>query len=174
MKLTRQGLLVAAMQLVIVLSLGAKLLYDRFTRPRAWALCEVYDPNLPIRGRYVAESLRPIPEGFTYAVPNQPNVSDWWNNRYWAFLSVRDNQLIASAQGSGPGMWIHLRRNTDGSLSAITEEPVLIFIPDTANFPALKRGEELWVEVTLPAKGPPRPIRLALKNVNGFTPLHFN
>jgi hypothetical protein len=53
-----------------------------------------------------------------------------------------------------------------------TWEPVLYFIPDTAPNPAaLNRGEELWVEVTIPRKGPPRPIQLALKANGVWKPL---
>ena len=43
----RKGLLLAAIQLALVLSLGGKLLYDRFTRPRVWVLSQVYDPSCP-------------------------------------------------------------------------------------------------------------------------------
>ncbi|MGB6544043.1 MAG: hypothetical protein WBE97_00325, partial [Candidatus Acidiferrales bacterium] len=47
---------------------------------------------------------------------------------------------------------------------ALTEEPALVFVSDTADIPVLKTGQELWVEVTVPAKGPPRPIRMAIKS----------
>jgi len=47
----RKGLLLGAIQIALVLSLGGKLLYDRVTRPRVWVLSQVYDPDLPIRGR---------------------------------------------------------------------------------------------------------------------------
>ena len=46
------------------------------------------------------------------------------------------------------------------------------FIPDTAKSPfPLKPHEELWVEVTVPPSGPPRPIQLALSKDGMFTPL---
>jgi hypothetical protein len=54
MKPLTKAIAVALIQVLIVCSLGAKLLYDRRTRPRAWFKAERYDPNLPIRGRYVA------------------------------------------------------------------------------------------------------------------------
>ncbi len=174
MNLSHKGLLLAGMQLAIVLSLGAKLLYDRATRPRVWARTENFDPDLPIRGRYLALRLQVVPEGFTYQASQQPNVGDWWSNRQWGYLSSRNSQLIATAQGSGSGMWIHIQRNSDGTLSARTEEPVLVFVPETFQMPAAHTGDEFWVELTLPVKGPPRPIRLAIKNAGGFTPLHFN
>src|SRR3981189_937670 len=54
MKPMTRAIAVALIQILIVCSLGAKLLYDRRTRPRAWFKTERYDPNLPIRGRYVS------------------------------------------------------------------------------------------------------------------------
>ena len=50
-----KAIAVALIQILIVSSLGAKLLYDRRTRPQAWLRAPArYDPNLPIRGRYVS------------------------------------------------------------------------------------------------------------------------
>ena len=51
-------------------------------------------------------------------------------------------------------------------------EPVLFFLPEHATDPWKQaKGGELWAEVTLPASGPPRPIRLAIKQGDAFTPL---
>ena len=49
-----KAVVVVLIQVLIVSSLGAKLLYDRRTRPQAWFKADRYDPNLPIRGRYVS------------------------------------------------------------------------------------------------------------------------
>jgi hypothetical protein len=46
------------------------------------------------------------------------------------------------------------------------------FISDTAQSPLpLKPGQELWIEVTVPPKGPPRPMQLALKDNGAWKPL---
>jgi len=37
----------------------------------------------------------------------------------------------------------------------------------------LKAGEEMWVEVTVPAKGPPRPLRVGIKKDGVITPMVF-
>ena len=169
MNAVSKGLLLGAIQLLLVLSLGAKLLYDRVTRPRIWVLCEVYDPDLPIRGRYLSERLRMAAEGFGYQETNQQN--SWYMNRQWAHLEVRNDQLIAIPQGPGSGEWISLRTNSDGTIVALGEEPVLVFIPERADIPSLKSGQEMWVEVTVPAKGPPRPIRIGIKKEGVLTPL---
>lgn len=170
----RRGLLLVAIQIALVLSLGAKLLYDRATRPRVWVLSEVYDPDLPIRGRYLSERLRLPAEGFEYKESNKRNLNEWYMNHRWAYLEVRDNQLIAKQQGSGPAEWVHLHKNDDGTIVAVTDKPVLVFIPEHAAIPALKPGQEMWVEVTIPAKGSPRPIRIAIKKDGVLTPLTLN
>jgi hypothetical protein len=59
MKLVQKALLLAAVQCLMVLSLTGKLLYDRATCPRVWVKTAPYDPNLPIRGRYLALQLAP-------------------------------------------------------------------------------------------------------------------
>jgi hypothetical protein len=173
MTVARHSLLLAALQLLIVLSLGAKLLYDRQTRPRVWVLAQVYDPNLPIRGRYLSEQLHVPAEGFTYEEPPS-GVRNYYTNRQWAHLEIRNDQLIAVPTGVGSAEWVNLQKRPDGSLTAVCEEPVLFFIPDNANIPPLKRGQETWIEVTVPAKGPPRPLRLGIKENGSITPLALN
>ncbi len=43
-------------------------------------------------------------------------------------------------------------------------QPVNFYIAEHAQSPLpVKQGDELWIEVTVPPKGPPRPIQLALK-----------
>jgi hypothetical protein len=170
----RRGLLLAAIQLALVLSLGAKLLYDRATRPRVWALSEVYDPNLPIRGRYLSERLRLPAEGFSYKQSSQPNGNEWYLNHEWAYFEIRDGQLIAKQQGTSPGGWVYLRKNGDATVTAVLDQPVLFFISEHAQVPGLKPGEETWIEVTLPAQGPPRPIRIGIKRDGVLTPLKLD
>jgi hypothetical protein len=51
-------------------------------------------------------------------------------------------------------------------------EPVAFFIPEHVTDPSRRaRGEELWVEVSVPARGSPRPIRLGVKRDGVLTPL---
>ena len=53
MRTVYKGLIIAVLQMLIVGSLGAKLLMDRAMLPRVWVQVAPYDPSLPIRGRYV-------------------------------------------------------------------------------------------------------------------------
>lgn len=173
MSAMRKGLLLAAVQIAIVLSLGGKLLYDRATRPRVWVLGNGYDPDLVIRGRYLAEKLQFPAEGFTYAEPNDKNRYAGYMNTRWAYLAVRGDQLVGEARGAGSGEWVVLKKNKDGTLTASSQAPVLVFVPDDARIAPLKAGQELWVEVTVPAKGPPRAIRIGIKQNGVLTPLRF-
>jgi hypothetical protein len=82
--------------------------------------------------------------------------------------------LIAKQLGSGPGEWIYLHKENDGTLTAFSEEPVLLFISEHADIPSLQRGQQMWVEVTVPKKGPPRPIRIGIKKDGVLTPLKLD
>jgi hypothetical protein len=170
----RKGLLLGALQTALVLSLGGKLLYDRMTRPRVWVLAQVYDPELPIRGRYISERLQMPTEGFTYTESQGQKWNEWAINRQWAYLEVRDGKLFAYPRGSGTGEWIYLQKNTDGTIVGFGDEPVLLFISDRAELPQMQRGQEIWVEVTVPTKGPPRPLRLGIKKDGVITPLNLD
>jgi hypothetical protein len=165
-----KGLVLAALQVAVVLSLAGKLLYDRETCPRVWVQCRGYDPELPIRGRYLAQQLVMPAEGFTYTEPKR-NEQAWHLNRSWAYFEVRNGQIVAEKNGSGSGDWIYLSKNSDGTLSATTEEPVLLFLSDQAATPTPRTGQQTWVEVTIPKKGPPRPIQVGLKEDGVITPV---
>lgn len=169
-----KGLVIAAVQLAIVLSLGVKLLYDRATRPRVWVQCEAYDPSLPIRGQYLAENLRMRSSGLDYDSPTPGTSNFFYGNRHWAHLQVENGQLVAVSANNGPGVWVQLRKDAQGDVVAVTQEPVLLFVPENAQIPTLARGDEMWVEVTVPAKGPPRPIRIGIKRNGIITAFSFN
>jgi hypothetical protein len=87
-------------------------------------------------------------------------------------LNVRDGHLVANPADHSTGL--HVSRwtiNQGGEVTALME-PMAFFLPEHAVDPSLRRaGEELWVEVTVPKTGPPRPIQLAIKRGDTFTPL---
>src|SRR5437667_12119810 len=53
-----KGITLAVLQLALVASLGAKYALDRVRLPRVWAQTVAYDPDLPIRGRYLSVRVR--------------------------------------------------------------------------------------------------------------------
>jgi hypothetical protein len=163
----KRGLIVAVVHVLIVCSLGAKLVVDRARCPRVWVKTASYDPNLPIRGRYV--NLRIVvdaPEAKPAEVHKSPDGKDTWMTSVpeRARLDVRDGKLLAIPDEAGSVYYSSVNRNSQSGEIAI-DEPVAFFIPDTAQDPTRRKpGEELWAEVTVPRKGPPRPISLAVKN----------
>ena len=53
-------------------------------------------------------------------------------------------------------------------------DPVYFYISEHAQSPLPRDARaELWIEVTVPPKGPPRPIQLALKQNGDWRPLAF-
>jgi hypothetical protein len=176
MKPLYKGLIIALVHLCIVSSLGAKLLYDRTVRPRVWVLAAPYDPDMPIRGRYVSLQLVVEPRDIKEVVA----TGRGWVPPQLAVLRIENNRLVAEGDTSKAGFYpegIHVRfvQRQERKL-AVIEQPVAFFIPEHVPDPSRRQpGEELWVEVTIPRKGPPRPIQLGIKKGEGpIVPLAFN
>ena len=53
MKPLYRGIAVAVLHCLIVLSLAGKYAWDREHLPSVWTRTVPFDPNLPVRGRYV-------------------------------------------------------------------------------------------------------------------------
>src|SRR5262249_53675352 len=144
---------------------------DRHTLPRGWVRTQPYDPDLPIRGRYVQlrvetrldDALR------TADVPKGPPRGYGLSIRPARLAMDRDG-LILKRDESGQEFWI---RDAGGRYSPT--EPVAYFIPEKVADPSRRRaGEELWIEVSLPRRGPPRPIRLGVRRGGLLTPLRLD
>jgi hypothetical protein len=150
-----KGLILCGVQVVMVLSIGGKMLLDRATLPRLWVRAFPYDPNLPVRGRYVSLTINAEARGF-------PLGGLYDQARY----EVADGKLIA------------LPSNKDGTgieVSQLSPVRIAYFIPEHIPDPSRRdTSEELWVEVTVPRHGPPRPIRLGVKKNGSLTPLDLN
>lgn len=156
-----RGLIVAALHVAIVGSVGVKLLVDRATRPRVWVRAAPYDPNLPIRGRYVRLQLE--------ATPSPDFVAPLAYDRP-VTLSVRNGRLVATPADSSANLARISSRN--GQRIALLALPVAYFIAEHVPDPSVRKpGEELWVEVTVPSEGPPRPIRIGVRRNGVLTPL---
>ncbi len=189
---SRTSITLLVIQLAIVSLIAAKYLYQRWTCPRVWARTIVYDPELVMRGRYLSEQL--IVDGCKSTLPSAKEASMPRNVdglpvgmkfsinsaqavRFPAKIKVEGNKLVAlripdseiDPAGQTVAAWPgssceNLRLDT----------PVDFYIPEHAIIPTpLKPGQELWIEVTVPPKGPPRPIQLALKQDGVWKPLAF-
>jgi hypothetical protein len=159
------GIALALAHAALVGTLGAKLLADRARLPRAWARTLPYDPDLPIRGRYVRLRLE-VP--LAAAPPQGPA----WDART-ARLEAVEGRLLGTLDDSAA---VRVRiDSTPGGIRASLADPVAYFIPEHVPDPSVRTaGEELWAEVTLPPSGPPRPIRLAVWKEGRLHPLDLD
>jgi hypothetical protein len=159
----RKGLIIAAIHLAIVSSLGAKLLIDRAVRPRVWARTAPIDPDDPLRGRYVRLRVEGAANELGAAESPQPVA-----------LAARDGLLAFVPAADGTRLTARVTTRNGERIAAL-DQPLAFFIPEHVPDPSVRAaGEELWVEVTLPRQGPPRPIRLAVKKDGVMTPLDLD
>jgi hypothetical protein len=159
----RKGFIVAAIHLALVGSLGAKLVIDRATRPRVWARTAPVDPDHPLRGRYVRMRVEGEPVGFG----NDHSTVD-------VMLVARGELLGLQSTSESTGLRAELI-SRDGREHALLFAPLAYYIPEHVPDPSIRApGEELWVELTLPKAGPPRPIRLGVKKDGVLTPLDLD
>ncbi|HKD61021.1 MAG TPA: hypothetical protein VKB47_11220 [Terracidiphilus sp.] len=192
MRFAKVSIALLVLQLLIVSTVAGKYVYQRVTCPRVWTRTAAYDPSLVMRGRYLSlqlivngcgstlpsardaqfpRDMNGVPGGSTFSIRSADTV--WFQ----AKIAVKDNKLIAV-------------RVPESETSSFTQtvavwpaapcdqmrlsQPVDFYIPEHANDPTwLKQGQQLWIEVTVPPKGPPRPLQLALKDNNAWRPLAF-
>lgn len=164
-----KGIIVAVLHLLIVLGLGGKLLYDRAYRPRVWVKTGSVDPDLPIRGRYFTLRVQVKAPWF------HPNDEARLND---VELSVQNGELVASKVDFSTGLsissWMQRIWSRSTPQEIFLDQGVPFFIPEHAEIPRANTTGELWAEVTIPKKGPPRPIQLALKDQSGWHPLNLH
>jgi hypothetical protein len=190
--LSGTSIVLLLIQLALVSSIAVKYLYQRSTCPRVWTRTAAYDPNMVMRGRYL--SLQLTVDGCQSTLPSAlhaifPRNTDGttrkggfhvnWQGavRFRAKLKVEGNKLLAiripeadlTSKGVDVTAW------PDSACDAMRlDEPVDFYIAEHAVDPTpLQPGQELWLEVTVPPQGPPRPIQLALKQDGAWKPLAF-
>lgn len=192
MRTWQKAVTLAVVQIGLVCSLGAKLLIDRARLPRTWVQVVPYDPDLPVRGRYLALTIElqapSLPSDYQempsmdYSEQPPTRSTQRVPQPHTAHLEVRNGELVAvpdeagSVQYQWPWTMEGARRRPYGARTAAMKpyllEPVPFFVPEHAFNPAVRpAGEELWMEVTVPRKGPPRAIRLGIKKDGQIHPL---
>ena len=180
-----RGLVLLGVQLLLVLSVLGKYAYERRTRPRVWVRATGVDPDDVLRGRYLA--LRLLVDACALPKGTPGSVLDLSlrgsgpvpRARIWRVrLAAEQGRLV-------PHVDEHPRSPRDGEFveswtnedcrSARLRGNLDYFVPERVKGPfPLKPGEELWVEVTVPPSGPPRPIGLAIAEAGGgWRPLRF-
>lgn len=154
-----RGLILAALHLGITLSVAGKFFYDRQTLPHVWVKAVPYDPQLPIRGRYVRIQVEAVPGTGWGAGGDVAGLR----------LRVENGQLVADRRDGA---------ETSGTYrmgGVLISRALAYFIPQNVPDPSLRAAdEELWAEVTVPPSGNLRPIRLGVKKNGLLTPLALN
>ena len=197
MKIFRSSLSAASLallivQVLLVSSVAAKYEYQRWRCPRVWTRAGGYDPELLLRGRYLSlqlnvhgcQSTLPSAKQALFprdvsgaAIPGPFFVRRFPQVQFRADLKVQNNSLAAiriqEPEREPAGQMVDAWAGQ--SCQAMTlDSPVYFYISEKAPriFP-LKAKQELWIEVTVPPKGPPRPLQLALKENGLWKPLAF-
>ncbi|MGB6726687.1 MAG: hypothetical protein WBE74_12355, partial [Terracidiphilus sp.] len=159
-EMSSAAIAVLGIQLALVLSIAGKYLYERETCPRVWTRAVAYDPQMPMRGRYLSTQLEvdgcgstlpsaahaQFPRDINGAVKPGPFVVRGMPVTFNAKLKVENNRLVAvrlegeEAQTEGQEVWA----NTDTPCSQMhLREATDFFLAEHAPDPqALKRGQE--------------------------------
>jgi hypothetical protein len=183
-------------QLLVVSSIAGKYLWQRWRCPRVWTRASAIDPELPMRGRYLSlqltvdgcqstlpsARLAAFPRDVNGAVKPGPYVLRPQPVTFRANLKVENNKLVAvrpegqeigGQENPAAGQEISAMPSAPCDQMQVSD-PVDFYIADTAKSPLpLHPGQELWLEVTVPPIGPPRPLQLALKDNGVWKPLAF-
>lgn len=163
MSAVRRGLILALVQVLLVTLVAAKLMIDRARYPQVWVETAPYDPDLPLRGRYVR----------LLAVVEAERSSFEDENVYQESgrLETRDGRLFVVRDEDGPVLF-NRGMCRDSEQCITLSEPLAFFIPEDIPDPSIRdAGEELWVKVTVPPRGAPRPIQLGVRRNGKLTPL---
>ena len=176
------ALLLPGIQLALVLSIAGKYWYERKTCPRVWVRATQMDPEQPLRGRYLALQLLVdacgLPRDAAHFHPGFRNFRGEAGLGSWmwtASLAASGGHLTPSLDEhsgkAGKSFQVSVEAEKPCEQAAVRSDEEY-FVPEHAKGPfPLQPGQELWVEVTLPPSGPPRPIQLGLADRSGLKPL---
>jgi hypothetical protein len=189
MKPSRASAMLLAIQIVIVSSVAAKYFYERWTSPHVWTRGVIFGSQSTMGGRYFPITLKANgcghmpPPGPTVILEKQFNFGAedeeiaLYPPPYQAKLRVSNNNLTAAwlPDDERSGTEVEVDYSQGGRCDVLLlVQPVPFYIPKRVEGRlSLRPGQELWIEVTLPPKGPPRPIQLALKDNGAWKPLAF-
>jgi hypothetical protein len=192
MKLPKTSLVLLAIQLVLVSSVAARYLYQRLTCPRVWTRAELSLGSQPMRSRYLslpltANGCRSTLPSAKQAIfprnvdgttrPDGFTVTPVQLVHFPASLKVEDNKLLAirlqNPRGPSDGVTVVADPGSPCDQMRLAV-PADFYLAKSATIPMpLQPNQELWVEVTVPPQGPPRPLQLAIKEGAAWKPLAF-
>src|SRR5260370_35715114 len=120
---SRKGIILAGLQLAIVASLAAKYTIDRTRFPRVWARTAAYDPDLPIRGRYLSVQLRVDADRvYGNSEPPKSNQFNSWSEQRDIYLHGENGHLVARPAPAQTGLRVTRGETRPGAgVTVLTE-----------------------------------------------------
>lgn len=192
MKLSKTSLALLVIQLGLVSTVGAKYLYQRWNSPRVWTRVAINEPLLAMHGRDLRLQMTvdgcqsTLPLASQASFPRNVDGTTRAGNfsvvapKYIEFparLKVENNRLEAIRIPESDSFPLGIRvRATPGMPCDffLINEPLNFYLAESVPTPLpIQAGQELWIEVTVPPQGPPRPLQLALKQDGIWKPLAF-
>ena len=178
----RNGVLVLVIQVLLVLSIGAKYAWERHHCPMVWAKAVQFDPEQPLRGRYLAIGLYAsacgLPMGDATSSVDHPRISPTDKTRWWTVVPAVRNGVLTPVvvENTRPGptqqLWLETGAPCEAARLSGSSD---YFIPEHAKSPfPLQKGQQLWALVTVPPSGPVRPVKLAVSDSSGFHVLNLD
>ena len=169
-----KGWALLLIHLVLVGSIAGKYAYERHTCPRVWVRATQYDPEQPLRGRYLGLTLHAdacsLPRNQTGQAPYQPPYRPEGSWGWDVLLVAKDGKLstVPARPMDVNAQRLSLHTGLPCEYASL-DEPAEFFIAEHASAPfPLPKGQELWAEVTVPPSGPPRPLHLAVSDGKSF------
>lgn len=155
-----KGIMLGAAHLGLALLLAGRYQWDRARLPRAWAEAEPANRNQPIRGRYLRLLLK---------VDLAPEGAWKYNQTTGARLFVRNGRLMAAPEAASHRLLV---RVPPVGQRGILAESLAFFLPEHSAGRLPQPPEDgLVVEVSVPERGLPRPIRLGVRRGEAIEPL---
>jgi uncharacterized membrane-anchored protein len=151
----KRGLILAIVQTTLLLSVIAKYQWDRAFYPAAWAEAVPVDPGLPVRGRYISLKL--------FVDYRQASTTE---SLVRCHLVEMGGRVVAYRDDEGD-IFITRVQNRWSLVRSVA-----YFIPEHASDVSRQANGSLFVKVTIPPKGDPRPIYLAEKRGTQMIPLN--
>jgi hypothetical protein len=177
-------------QLAIVASVAAQYLYQRAFNPKVWARAVAAESQPAVSGSYLRLQL--IVDGCQSTLPSakaaefprdfsgaatQGKFGLRAGSLFRADLKVQGNRFVAiNAVADETGLKGQQVIAVPGTPcdQMLLYAPVAIYVGGKAiDASRLSAGQELWIEVTIPKTGPPRPVQLALKDNGAWKPVAF-
>jgi hypothetical protein len=191
MTIQMRGFVLLTIQAALVLTTAGKYEWERHTRPMVWVRAEPFGAGadkmqtLNGEGRYGQVQLYVNGCGLPTAKADverdfeapidfgKPAMKSHRVLKIHARLTARNGSLIAVDAGELRAAdvqevsWDMRRPCAEARLLDIVD----VYLPKSVPTPyTVKDGDTLWVLVTVPQSGPPRPVQLATSDAKGFHP----